>query len=235
MLKAGHVLRPGALTGCDPAVGVGTCRAAARAWIAPAGAATVSPGVFRAVCGEGRRYLSGRLRAAGRPGGWVRDSAGHDLLLIGRPSSASAHDRVLLQPQHRAPRVSPCRSPLARDKPGGLAVIGVALGRVTAGRGEWRPGAGAACRRRHLAGRHTAVVGLRTGAGAPRTGVWLAPLPGLGTGRPGGLRNLAEGQITVAPAPQWPERWAEIAGAGHWPPVAGAGWAAIRAWPGAAR
>ena len=151
MLKAGHVLRPGALTGCDPAVGVGTCRAAARAWIATAGAATVSPGVFRAVCGEGRRYLSGRLRAAGRPGGWVRDSAGHDLLLIGRPSSASAHDRVLLQPQHRAPRVSPCRSPLARDKPGGLAVIGVALGRVTAGRGEWRPGAGAVCRRRHLA------------------------------------------------------------------------------------
>jgi hypothetical protein len=38
------------------------------AGIAPAGAATVSPGVFRAVCGEGRRYLSGRLRAAGRPG-----------------------------------------------------------------------------------------------------------------------------------------------------------------------
>jgi len=75
---------------------------------------------------------------------WMRDSAGHDLLLIGRPSSASAHDPVLLEPQHRTSRVSPYRSPLATGQVGhSLVVIGIALGWVKVGRGGWRPRAGA--------------------------------------------------------------------------------------------
>ena len=74
---------------------------------------------------------------------WVRDSAGHNLLLIGRPLSTSARDRVLLSRStvraafHRAGRR------WQRDKPGSLAVVGIALGWVTVGRGEWRPRAGA--------------------------------------------------------------------------------------------
>jgi hypothetical protein len=143
MLKAGHVLRSAALTECDPAVGVGTCRAAAWAWIATAGAATVSPGVFRAICGEGRRYLSGRLRAAGRPGAGcgtpqviICCSSG-GLCLRRRMIGCCLSRSTVRAGFHRAGRR------WQRDKPGSLAVIGIALGWVTVGRGEWRPRAGA--------------------------------------------------------------------------------------------
>ena len=67
---------------------------------------------------------------------WMRDSAGHDLLLIGRPSSASAHDPVLLQPQHRTPRVSPYRSPLATGQAGQPGCDRRCLGLL----GDRRPG-----------------------------------------------------------------------------------------------
>ena len=66
------------------------------------------------------------------------------------------------------------------------------------------------CRRR-LAGRHTALVRLRTGARIPRPLWWLpVPFPGLGADRLPGLRCQP-------------------------PPVPGAGRAAIHAWPGTAR
>ena len=143
MLKAGHVLRPGALTECDPAVGAGTCRAAARAWIAPAGAVTVSPGVFRAVCGEGRRYLSGRLRAVGRPG----CGCGTAQVMICCSSGGLRLRRRMIRCCLSRSTVRPgfdrtgCR--WRRDKPGSVAVIGIALGWVKVGRGGWRPRAGA--------------------------------------------------------------------------------------------
>ena len=58
--------------------------------------------------------------------------------------------------------------------------------------------------KRHLAGRHTALVTLRTGAGIPRPPLWPpAPFPGLGTGRLLGLRHQAWGHITVAGSPRF--------------------------------
>jgi len=58
--------------------------------------------------------------------------------------------------------------------------------------------------KRHLAGRHTALVTLRTGAGIPRPPLWPpAPFPGLGTGRLHGLRHQARGHITVAGSPRF--------------------------------
>ena len=73
---------------------------------------------------------------------WVRDSAGHNLLLIGRPLSTSAHECCLSRSTVRAGFHRAGRR-WQRDKPGSLAVIGIALGWVTVGRGEWRPRAGA--------------------------------------------------------------------------------------------
>lgn len=97
----------------------------------------------RAICGEGRRYLSGRLRAAGRPGAGcgtpqviICCSSG-GLCLRRRMIGCCLSRSTVRAGFHRAGRR------WQRDKPGSLAVIGIALGWVTVGRGEWRPRAGA--------------------------------------------------------------------------------------------
>ena len=215
--------------------------------IRPSGSARAAPPPGRGSAGRGSDRLTWRLsrdlrrgppvperppRAAGRPGAGcgtpqviICCSSG-GLCLRRRMIGCCLSRSTVRAGFHRAGRR------WQRDKPGSLAVIGIALGWVTVGRGEWRPRAGAGVPQR-APGRASYCIlrwwGCGLGRRAAATCVARA-VAGPGYWPAGRPAESAGGQITVAPAPRWPEPWAEITGRA----LAACGRCGLRGDPGVA-